>query len=371
MTSSTESQSGADSSGYTLNSLQITGPVVVQRVRAEDMPQSPYCIVLVGPTGSGKSSFIEALNSKSPGPSLGIAKNQLEGVTQEVTTYQLKGVLAGVSTFDTPIYIVDTPGFSDPKLSEMHVVSDIQGWSKASNSDLLRVRRRALYVHPITDIRLPNSRRRCYTMFLKMCTELNLVGQPTLVTSMWDQIAEGSNGERNAEARFKMLEAHWKLWTDPFAVPSNVVKFTNSFESAIQILDAVCSSSTWFLTTYTQPHSLEADTRALLDPTMQDALMDRIESYKQRLLTANRDLEEQDYQVDPELMRLLRKEQEDCRAYLWKFVREMADHLRVTPKLLITADPELEELLKPVSQPILMKATSAKMLLARIWNVGS
>lgn len=103
----------------------------------------------MGDTGTGKST-VSSINilkmalSDNPTPhkliealsggarsSLDISKDQLAGVTQEVNAYQLKnaGYVAGPDDHEPwPVYLIDTPGFSDTKLSEMSIVQKIKKW---------------------------------------------------------------------------------------------------------------------------------------------------------------------------------------------------------------------------------------------------
>lgn len=56
---------------------------------------------------------------------MGIAKDQLEGVTQGVEVYRIENLrdYAGAT-----LYIVDTPGLADPKISELQILNQVQGW---------------------------------------------------------------------------------------------------------------------------------------------------------------------------------------------------------------------------------------------------
>ncbi|KAF9032777.1 hypothetical protein BJ165DRAFT_1516797 [Panaeolus papilionaceus] len=89
-----------------LQYLKITGDVSVETVTTS-IPQDPYpCVYLImGPTGAGKSSFIEAFAGESQ--RLLISKNQLSGYTQAVTAYRLVNVVH--TELDPPrsVYLVE------------------------------------------------------------------------------------------------------------------------------------------------------------------------------------------------------------------------------------------------------------------------
>lgn len=69
--------------------------------------------------------FIEAIASKSRREPLGIAKDQLDSVTQEAHVYEIKNLTADNSSV---IYLIDTPGLADPRISEMQVLDNMTYW---------------------------------------------------------------------------------------------------------------------------------------------------------------------------------------------------------------------------------------------------
>lgn len=73
------------------------------------------------------NQFIEALGGHSP--YLSISKDQLSGYTQRVTAYKLVNVFC-VLDEEYPVYLIDTPGFSDPKISAFDIVETTRKFLK-------------------------------------------------------------------------------------------------------------------------------------------------------------------------------------------------------------------------------------------------
>ncbi|KAF9033114.1 hypothetical protein BJ165DRAFT_1515731 [Panaeolus papilionaceus] len=323
--------------------LKAIGPVFIQRVSRGEVPDASLCILLVGPSGSGKSSFVEALNSLRPDMPLGIAKNQLDGATQTVSIYRLQGVYYR----GRPLFLVDTPGFSDPKISEMKVLNSLRMWRRRSDiSNYFDTFVRVLYMHPITDTRLPKSRRRCIAMIQSFWGEWNKP-RVTFVTTMWDKLTKGTDSRSKAEVRVKALARMWEKWGST----GSVRRFDNTIESAFEILEYICASQ---MPSNHRPASHRAvtgfGTGMLKDSgPVYELLLDRIETYQQRLLFINSELADPATPSMPELLDLLTEQQRECRTYLVKFICEMAEYLEVeTPQ--IAANLRLELANDPIMQ---------------------
>ncbi|KAF9040936.1 hypothetical protein BJ165DRAFT_1493399 [Panaeolus papilionaceus] len=102
------------------DTIQVNGPINIVPITPEHM-KGKYVLlyILMGPTGSGKSSFIESL---APDQHLDISKDSLESVTQEVNCYQVVNLGLKPEYSDRLFVLMDTPGFLDPRLSEGRIM---------------------------------------------------------------------------------------------------------------------------------------------------------------------------------------------------------------------------------------------------------
>ncbi|KAF9034624.1 hypothetical protein BJ165DRAFT_1563356, partial [Panaeolus papilionaceus] len=108
-----------------------------------------------------------------------ISSNGLDGYTQAVSTYKLDNV----TLYDNEIYLVDSPGFADTKISEMAIVAMVQNWMRAHGVLFNCI----LYLTRITDYRLPGSQRQVLRTFHAL-TGVKIATNVTIVTTMWDNI---------------------------------------------------------------------------------------------------------------------------------------------------------------------------------------
>ncbi|KAF9035600.1 hypothetical protein BJ165DRAFT_1615456 [Panaeolus papilionaceus] len=268
--------------------------------------------ILMGPTGSGKSSFIEAIASKSRREPLGIAKDQLDSVTQEAHVYEIKNLTADDSSV---IYIIDTPGLADPRISEMQVLDNMTYWrDRCQDIGYGRI----LYFHPIGDIRMPASRKRCLAMIQSFWGN-RLCARAMLVTSMWDRLPDRSRGA--AEERFaKLSTSYWGDWITSGSVAS---KFENTFESAMQILDTMCDTRT------SREHPIvkglgSSDTELM---SVYEALFDRISYLEQHRDMLKEDFRQSDVQSQPDLVGVLTSDLTKTNLLLHQFRTQMEDFL--------------------------------------------
>ncbi|PPR05060.1 hypothetical protein CVT24_010192 [Panaeolus cyanescens] len=192
---------------------------------------------LLGVTGSGKSSFIEALASS--GQRLGISGSTLDSVTQEVEAFKVINIDHYRGYGNTcPVFLVDTPGFLDARMSEVEVVEKIEAWMGRNGSvDLV------FYFGRINDKRMTGRAWRLMTIIKNLRMGSHWVG---VVTTMWDML-HGDEALKRAEDNFAQLRDDvlkvMSFQSQSLCIASslyrkgtNLFKFQNTQLSAIEIV---------------------------------------------------------------------------------------------------------------------------------------
>ncbi|KAF9042376.1 hypothetical protein BJ165DRAFT_1595611 [Panaeolus papilionaceus] len=252
-------------------------PIADSTIRYDQKQDS--VVLVMGPTGAGKSRFIEVLARND---ALEISRDQLDSVTQVITTYELTHMelWEGPGTSgrrhsadDGRVYILDTPGFSDSQISELEIIEMVKGWMKAQNKK---------------------------------------PGSMTVITTMWDRLWN-ERTKAAAEERFTQLRDH--VWKDLLEGGGNLTKFTNTHSSAIDCLNHKDDSFQAF------PQSLW--TASLRDetfsPHLYHDLLDRIQATQQRKNNIQVELSDPVTRANPELKAYMEEQLHKAEQLLTKF----------------------------------------------------
>ncbi|PPQ75338.1 hypothetical protein CVT24_007603 [Panaeolus cyanescens] len=234
-----------------------TGDVSIKRWNGK-VPDHTMRIMLLGTTGSGKSSFIEAL--AGGGQRLGISGGTLESFTQKVQAFKVENIQIKWSNRDvSPIYLVDTPGFSDSKMSEAEVVKKIRAWMVENGGMYM-----FFYFCRITDTRISGSAWRVIKIIKTMRVVPNSL---TVVATMWDML-HGEDAMKRADGHFVTLQDD--IWKDKIKEGSRVVKFLNTQLSAIE---TITTCATWG---YWRFYGFNVESNSPITPLIFAELLDRI-----------------------------------------------------------------------------------------------
>ncbi|KAF9032065.1 hypothetical protein BJ165DRAFT_1616428 [Panaeolus papilionaceus] len=294
------------------NSIRIDGPISIQRVELARGVDQSNIILLLGPTGSGKSSLIEAL---APKGSLQISSHLLEGCTQSISMYSVKNVNSLVYRTHEQIHIVDVPGFGDTKISEMSIVSMIKEWMQRMSFGHVG---RILYFPPINVVRLPGSQRQMLKTFQTM-TGVGTAENVIIVSTMWDLLS-GECSTSRAERNFKQLRD--VIWQDYIQEGSKLVRFENTLESVLSILDDACQAlnSTYF---HVEQSSLIRE--AAYGPDLYNNLQIRIQNLHIERTNIISELEGARLRSDAQLVKAVSLQLEETERLLAKFGKELED----------------------------------------------
>lgn len=186
--------------------------------RNRGMAQKRIRVAVMGPTGSGKSSFIKTVTGRNDI----IIGHDLCSSTKEVMSYDFEH--EGIS-----FTLVDTPGFDDTEGIDTEVVQNILQWLQSSDPHHQRLNG-LMYFHRIIDPRLTGSARENMRLFKDLCGEENMPNV-LLATTFWDQI-EASTGN----IRENILRTDQQFWAPMVKKGSKVVRVLHDRETKLQLL---------------------------------------------------------------------------------------------------------------------------------------
>ncbi|KAF9043404.1 hypothetical protein BJ165DRAFT_1529440 [Panaeolus papilionaceus] len=296
----------ATTSKMEYKAINVTGAVSVERV--DRIQVSHGRVLIMGPTGAGKSSFIEALGLKD---SLKISSNGLDGYTQAVSTYKLNNVTRN----GYPIYLVDSPGFADTKISEMAILSMLQKWMKDNDVYFNRI----LYLTPITSTRLPGTQRQVLKTFNAL-TGVKTAKNVMIVTTMWDNIW-GENATKRAEDNYQQLQSD--IWKDFIEEGAQLMQFHNTQESALSILDAALVLGIRHLFSFEYHQKIIQGSP--FEGNLITDLQDRIQNLKSHIPTLCDELAHAEAEGDDLLLSTLCPRIQEAKEDLSRFQKELND----------------------------------------------
>ena len=179
-------------------------------------PPPPVLIAIMGKTGTGKTSFVNAITEKgltvghgldsceyslsTAFPFIHLSNSSSNGTagTQEIQT-------ANTTINGREVWFIDTPGFDDTNRSDVDILATIANWVQQANHERKHLSG-IIYFHRITDTRMEGSSMKNLRMFRELCGEKNF-SNVILCTTMWDKVEEEEGRRREQELRSK--ETFW------------------------------------------------------------------------------------------------------------------------------------------------------------------
>ncbi|KAF5356829.1 hypothetical protein D9756_006606 [Leucocoprinus leucothites] len=207
-------------------------------VTTKDLNKDDMIIIIIGPTGAGKSTFIQIIT----GP---YYSNMEVGHRFRSTTSDVSAVRIIFKAGNIPnLVLVDTPGFDGGDTTDSQIMETIAAWRNSENAPL-RISG-ILYMHNITDARASGSILGFFEMFQKLCGE-KFYDRVILVTTMWpDENAFTYRPEEQAECEKRneeLVNDYWDIMIDSGSKVRPFLRTSHSAEDIVnEIANAECNA---------------------------------------------------------------------------------------------------------------------------------
>ncbi|GLB39695.1 putative 50S ribosome-binding GTPase [Lyophyllum shimeji] len=196
-----------------------------------DGTQGDIVIPLMGPTGAGKSTFINAVLGDQ-GERMPVGR-KLTSCTAHIdwAVVDPKVIRLPPGFEHCRVIMVDTPGFDDTYEGDADILRRIAQWLETSYRNQESVLAGVIYLHDISHDRFSGTARRNLEMFKHLCGNPAL-SKVVLGTTKWERLV-GVEGE---EREHELIKDHWRSVIDAGA---QVRRFLNTPKSAREFVEDV------------------------------------------------------------------------------------------------------------------------------------
>lgn len=193
-------------------------------------------ILVLGPTGVGKSSFIRATTGCDVpvGHSIDSCEANKYSIWKAPPANLVSGTTeckAYIATDHGVEYtLVDTPGFDDSSRDDMEILKSIAGYLGSRGRPSISG---IIYLHRITDNRMTGTSAVNLQMLKKLCGEL-FYPHVTLVSTMWDKIPNEDMHVLARNREQQLIESDY--WDEMVRRGSRIFQFHGDRDSGLNIL---------------------------------------------------------------------------------------------------------------------------------------
>lgn len=200
-------------------------------------------IVVMGVTGSGKSSFISQLIGRDVGigHDLGSCACYVSPIHPQFGPHlgELDTADIGSYSYRTPdglaVRLVDTPGFNDTRCSDVEILKTLVAFLIGIYEAGIELAG-LIYLHRIIDVRMQGSALSNLQVFQKLCGP-DCRRNIALVMTMWGELEKTGFSHKVGEEREKALVSNDKFWDAMVQGGSRVFRHTGDAQSAREIVE--------------------------------------------------------------------------------------------------------------------------------------
>ncbi|KAF9048794.1 hypothetical protein BJ165DRAFT_1058212 [Panaeolus papilionaceus] len=189
----------------------------------QEIDKNDIIILIMGPTGVGKSSFVQAAERAFQG-SISEDRHTI-GHSLDSGTKNVECLSIEIPNTASKLILVDTPGFDDRERPDSEILSIIGKWLKETYSQQKQING-IIYLHRIQDVRFDAGVATTLSIFQKLCGGGPVYGRVVFTTSGWNNVQK-PDWARHEEREKWLMDGPWK----PMLIRSTDAATTSRFDA--------------------------------------------------------------------------------------------------------------------------------------------
>ncbi|PPQ63565.1 hypothetical protein CVT24_004862 [Panaeolus cyanescens] len=191
-----------------------------KHVDMEDIDVNDIIVLVMGQTGVGKSTFVQAAERVFHG-----STSVCHTVSHDLTsgTKNVECLSIPIPHTKSKLILVDTPGFDDQDRPDSEILETIATWLSETYSQKKQING-IIYLHRINDLRFDAGVAMTLSYFQKLCGGGPVYGRVVLTTSFWNNVSFAERHKYERKER-ELHDGHWKAMLHRTNDPASASRF--------------------------------------------------------------------------------------------------------------------------------------------------